>query len=332
MRYVNSIFWIFGVALLVWAIQEVDISSVGSLLVKLRWGFFLVLAAYAIVTIVDTIAWIYAFHSHEVQDIGFWPLWKIRQIGEAFNVITPLGTMGGEPIKAELLKDRYSLSLKQGLASLVVSRTTTVMSLTLFLIAGMIMIFFSTDISPKFKNTSLAGLVVFSTMTLLFLHFQVRGGLNVISGWLGKCGLNGNKLLRQLEILSHNISAYYRENPDRFGNSVLYMFIGWLVGIVELYLTLFFLGQNVSFIDLWIIEAMAQLIRAGSFFIPLGIGAQEGGLVLIFVSMGMTANMGLAVSFVRRIKDLLWVGVGLLLGWMMAFKPSQVKLDSSENP
>jgi uncharacterized membrane protein YbhN (UPF0104 family) len=94
-----------------------------------------------------------------------------------------------------------------------------------------------------------------------------------------------------------------------------------------MYVTLYFLGHEVSFFDLWIIEALSQLVRVGSFFIPLSIGAQEGGLILIFSSMGMTADMGLAVSFVRRIKELVWVGMGLLMAWAMAFKPARSSED-----
>ena len=46
----------------------------------------------------------------------------------------------------------------------------------------------------------------------------------------------------------------------------------------------------------------------------------------------MTGDMGLAVSFVRRIKELVWVGFGLLMGWGMAFKPAKVQLDLTNEP
>jgi hypothetical protein len=92
---------------------------------------------------------------------------------------------------------------------------------------------------------------------------------------------------------------------------------------LELYLTLYFLGIPVGFKAVWIIESLLQLIRAGSFFIPLSLGAQEGGLILIFTSMGMAGPLGLAVSFVRRIRELVWIGLGLLLGW--AVKPSETQ-------
>jgi hypothetical protein len=73
-----------------------------------------------------------------------------------------------------------------------------------------------------------------------------------------------------------------------------------------------------------------QLVRAGSFFIPLSLGAQEGGLILIFTSLGMAGPMGLAVSFVRRIRELVWIALGLLLGWGTSFRPSKVQPEPEE--
>ena len=92
------------------------------------------------------------------------------------------------------------------------------------------------------------------------------------------------------------------------------------MGILELYLTLLFLGKTLGFMDLWIIEGLAQLIKVGSFFIPLNLGVLESGMVLIFASMGMSSNLGLAVSFVRRIKEITWIGLGLGMGRSIAFK------------
>ena len=92
-------------------------------------------------------------------------------------------------------------------------------------------------------------------------------------------------ILHQLNSLDSLMSGYYRRYPGRFVKSIGYALIGWMGGLGELYFTLYFLGHEVSFTDLWIIEALSQLVRVGSFFIPLSIGAQEGGLALIFVSM-----------------------------------------------
>jgi len=155
--------------------------------------------------------------------------------------------------------------------------------------------------------------------------------LSVITGWISRLPL-GNKigvLMNKLEVVDRSISSYYEQHMKRVIQSILYAFAGWVIGLGELYITLYFLGFQPDFIDLWVIEALAQLVRAGSFFIPLSLGAQEGGLILIFTSMGMPANLGLTVSFVRRIKELLWVGLGLGIGSALAFYPTQVQADES---
>jgi hypothetical protein len=131
--------------------------------------------------------------------------------------------------------------------------------------------------------------------------------------------------INKLELLDQGISSYYKNDILRATISVSYAFIGWLIGLAELYVTLYFLGYNLSLTDLWLIEAVAQLVRSASFFIPLSIGAQEGGLLLIFTALGMPGTLGVTVSFIRRIKEILWVSLGLAIGWGTSFHPEKSK-------
>jgi len=72
-----------------------------------------------------------------------------------------------------------------------------------------------------------------------------------------------------------------------------------------------FLGHGVSFTDAFIIEAMAQLVRAATFLIPASIGAQEGVfLVMGTVLTGSPVN-GVALAAVRRARELVMVLWGL---------------------
>ena len=330
-RSIKLIFLLLGISLLGWAVSTVDLTVVGKLLLQLGTGFLLILAIYSVVTWLDTIAWKKNFNPEEETRFNLWQLWTIRQVGEAYNTITPLGTLGGEPVKSQLLKERHGLSLKQGMASQVVARTTFLLGLILFFIPGTFLIVQSNIVSDNFKSASLIGMAIFSTVILLFLLFQVTGALSVITGWISRLPL-GNKigvLMNKLEVVDRSISSYYEQHTKRVIQSILYAFAGWVIGLGELYVTLYFLGFQPDLIDLWVIEALAQLVRAGSFFIPLSLGAQEGGLILIFTAMGMPADLGLTVSFVRRIKELLWVGLGLGIGSRLAFHPTQVQADES---
>lgn len=332
-KILKPIVWLIGLLLFIWAIRSVELARVGQQLLDLGYGFLGVIAAYSIVTLLDTIAWKYAFHKEETQSFNLWQLWRIRQVGEAFNVITPMGTVGGEPVKAKLLKDHHGLSLKEGFSSLVIAKTTFLMALVGFLIIGTILIFNSPSVSEDFKQTSLVGLVIFTVVILSFLLFQVRGGLRTLAKWVSRFTRRKEALrfLENLDSLGHKMSEYYRENPGRFANSIFLAFLGWGVGIAELYVVFYFLGQEMSFTSLWAIEALSQLVRMGSFFIPMGIGALESGSIVIFMAMGLTADLGLTVTFVRRIKELLWVGLGLAMGWGMAFKPAEIQPDPSES-
>lgn len=319
-----------GLALFVWSLKSVDISRVFDLIGDVGFGFVLIMLAYGLVTYIDAISWRYNFSPELAQRFSSPRLWRIRQIGEAYNVITPLGTLGGEPVKAQLLKDHHHLTFKQGLASLVITRTTFLTALILFFIPGIYLIQTSRILSGEFQSVSLAGMIVFTILIFLFFLFQITGILGVLASWAARLfkknkedGFLGHLL--QLNVLT---SKYYKDYRERIYLSILYALIGWVAGLGELYLTLYFLGYDPSFQELWIIEALVQLVRVSSFYIPMSLGAQEGGLILIFSALGMTADLGLTVSFVRRIKEMISVSAGLLLGWSLAFKPSKIESDA----
>jgi putative membrane protein len=326
MKYLKLIFLLFGCLLLGWAVSSVNLLAVANLLIKLGYGFIIVLILYGVVTWVDTIAWKNNFKREETRQFSLWSLWCIRQIGEAYNTITPLGTLGGEPIKAQLLKEKHGLSLKQGMASQVIARTTFLIGLILFFIPGIFFILQSDLISEKIKMTCLFSMAILSILIFLFLIFQITGTLGKLARWSSQrpFGKKMDIFLDKLEVLDHAISSYYKQDIRRAIISVSYAFIGWVIGMAELYVTLYFLGYNLSLTDLWLIEALAQLIRNASFFIPLSIGAQEGGLLLIFTALGMPGTLGITVSFVRRIKELLWVCLGLAIGWSISFNPKKL--------
>ena len=150
-----------GCLLLGWAISIVDMASVLYLLKKLNGGFLIIFLIYIGVTWLDTLSWKSNFRPEEIHKFTNLDLWRIRQVGEAYNTITPLGTLGGEPIKAQLLKEHHGLSLKQGFSSLVIAKTTFLAGLILFFIPGIIMILESSKVSGEFKTISLAGMDFF---------------------------------------------------------------------------------------------------------------------------------------------------------------------------
>jgi hypothetical protein len=52
-------------------------------------------------------------------------------------------------------------------------------------------------------------------------------------------------------------------------------------------------------------------IKGGTFFIPGSLGAQEGGNLVLLLAFGYTDVMGMAFALLRRLRELVWIAIGL---------------------
>ncbi len=93
----------------------------------------------------------------------------------------------------------------------------------------------------------------------------------------------------------------------------------WTLGSVEVYLTFWVLGYPIGISEAVMIEAVLQLVRSVTFFIPGNLGSQEGAYVLFGVALtGTAASVGLGAAIVRRIRELILLLLGFGIGAMMS--------------
>jgi len=91
-----------GAALLGWLILRNDPIAVLSEVAGLSWRLLIVLVfPFSVVVVLDTLGWRYAFSDSRVP---FRALLWTRIVGEAVNVTTPTASVGGEAVKAWLLR------------------------------------------------------------------------------------------------------------------------------------------------------------------------------------------------------------------------------------
>jgi hypothetical protein len=68
-----------------------------------------------------------------------------------------------------------------------------------------------------------------------------------------------------------------------------------------------------------VIEALGAGVRFATFLVPASLGAFESANAAAFGAMGLGAGAGLAFSFVRRARQLVWIAIGMLvlaaMGW-----------------
>jgi hypothetical protein len=86
---------------------------------------------------------------------------------------------------------------------------------------------------------------------------------------------------------------------------------GWAVGALEVYVVLAWIGAPVDWATALAVEAGSVLIDGIVFFVPAKLGTQEGGKVVLFAALGLDPARGFTLGVVRRIRELVYAGLGL---------------------
>ena len=85
-----------------------------------------------------------------------------------------------------------------------------------------------------------------------------------------------------------------------------------LFQVVEVAFLLFLLGQAVTPERVLLIQACLAASTFLFAFVPGGLGVQEKALMLACTELGMTTQVGFQVGLLRRCRQLLWAGYGML--------------------
>ncbi|MEK9679306.1 MAG: flippase-like domain-containing protein [Rhodospirillaceae bacterium] len=319
MRWLKLIFLLLGLALLWVVVADSDLAVAADYARQVGWGFALVLALYFAAFLVDTFTWQLTLPALPISPKWIVRFFNLRMAGEAFNNITPAASMGGEPVKAVLLKKYYGVSYQDGVASLILARTINVVALIAFLAIGFVLILQAPFLTQEYKLVSGVGLAAFATGIVLFFlvqRFRVTShvgklfGRDSVAGWI-------TKTLTAISDVEDRLVHFYQQQKTRLLAALALAFANWVLGAAEVYYVMAFLGNPISWTDAWIIESIAQLVRAGTFFIPASIGAQEGAFILVGASITGSPAMGLAVAIVRRLREIIWIAWGLVIFYVM---------------
>jgi uncharacterized membrane protein YbhN (UPF0104 family) len=90
----------------------------------------------------------------------------------------------------------------------------------------------------------------------------------------------------------------------------------WFGAAAGTWLILDFIGRPLPFWSVVAIESLLFAIRNAAFMVPSGLGVQEGGYALLGPLFGLPAEAALALSLLKRARDIV-VGVPVLLIWQV---------------
>jgi len=103
-------------------------------------------------------------------------------------------------------------------------------------------------------------------------------------------------------------------NRRRIAASVCLHFVAWMAGAMEAWVALRLLGHPMGLAEVLALESIIYAIRSVAFVVPAAIGLQEGGYMVIGAVLGLPTEVALAVSLLKRGRELL-MGLPSLLAW-----------------
>jgi len=281
-----------GLFFFFWALRSFGFNDVLVVISNAGPAAVLTLFFYPFMCLWDVAAWRILFPIENERRVHFFELFWIRLAGEALNNVTPILDVGGEPLKAHLVVKRFRVTFVSASASVVVARTSIMISEAIFLLFGTVFSFHILKI-PAPQRLALSGALLFICLVFTgFLVLQRRGAFRRFNPEIGN---------------------FYAQHGNRFWSAVFFNGMGWLSGSVETWFFCRLLGLDIPLFDCIVLESFLQLVRTGSFFIPMSLGVQEGGLAFFVSAMGFSPVSGLALSLLKRARQILWIGIGFLV-------------------
>jgi glycosyltransferase 2 family protein len=306
---VERFFLLAGIVLFAVLILRIGLHSVLENLRLIGWGFALIIAQEVLAATANTLGWRQAFPRPRAV-IPFRQLFAARVAGDGINCVTPTATIGGEFVRARMIEDVADPTAVW--ASVAVAKITQTVAQVVFILVGLLFVATHTPLPAVVRDGLLVGVPLFTALVVLTVVLQHRG-LFMTGVWL----LRRLRLPvparvgKQLRHLDDEIRRIYAA-PASFLLSTGFFLLGWMCGLLEIYLILHFLQVGASWQRAVSIEALSVTVDGLFFFVPAKAGTQEGGKVLIFTILGLDPAKGFTLGIVRRIRELCWAGIGLL--------------------
>lgn len=307
----------FGFFILFFLLKEIGLSAILGQIKSMGWAFlFLMFFPVLLQELLFALAWQYSING---KVPGFFKVFFANIAGESVSYITPFTFVGGEPLRAFLL--RHHAGGHSSAASVIISRTTRAIGMVVFVSISLLLSLYFLPMPGALKTILLVVLALISTGISIFLYMQKIGIFATATKWINRIKLpmwaskKANHFIQEkginLQELDNQLINFYRNESSRFYFSLIASVVGWAIGALEIYLFLMFLGMPVSLTTALIIEALSLVINTCFLFMPAGVGTQEAGKVFIFKVLGMLGQTGLAVGVFRRIRDIIWTFFGL---------------------
>jgi glycosyltransferase 2 family protein len=245
---------------------------------------------------------------------------RARLVRDAGAEVLPLSQLGGIAlgVRAAVLQ---GIAAPLAAASMIVDVTTEMLAQITYAALGVGILAARVPQNSRvasFVTASVIGLALATIAAALFIAVQRHGG---------RIGARfGARLLRgagarltgwaSLTSVRAALEAIYR-SPARVALSAALHLAAWIANGAVVWLGFRMIGARLDLAAALAIESLVYAIRSVAVFIPNALGVQEGAYVILGPLFGVGPDMALAMSVLKRARDIA-IGVPVLLLWQGA--------------
>ena len=296
---------LFGLGLLVLVLAVVGPGTVVEQVGRLELRFlaaFLLLAFFNRLLIVyrwDVILSAFGYHVRFVKLLWYY------LTSFAFGYLIPSAQMGGEPVRALLLK-REGIPVSDALSSVVVDASVGLTTNLLLIAAGFIALMLGVSLPLKLKVSFFIAAGLVGTILCLYYH-RVFKGLPLFTPVLSLLGFTRRRTLltiyRKVERTERRVTDFFRGKQAALLEVTILSALSMSILIMEFWFALLAVGYDPTLIEAFL--ALAAQSMAYMAPLPASLGAQEAGQAVMGVLAGFGGHIGVALSMVIRFRDTL---------------------------
>jgi len=317
--------FLIGAVIFSFFLYRVGLNAVTLIFENLNIFYFMIFFFFCSLSFVFSTARHYIILRAYGKKVPFLLLMKQMIAGYSVSYVTPSIRLGGEPIRAYMLKKEAGVDLKTGTASIIMDKFVEIGGLTLFGLLGVVLFLLTPGIAFSFKLTIIF-VTVFVFLFLLIFYYRVIKGHGSFSTLFSLAQLDKfeklNSILAAILDIEKKLKKFFTHHKKALFSSLFVYWIYLFISILQMKFLLLSLGVNGSVNT--IVLSLTALGVAELIPVPAALGFLEAGQAGLFSLLKMGGSTGFAVSLLLRVSALFFVALGfafiLSLGGTELFK------------
>jgi len=312
MKFRLVVWMMLGAALALYVFTSVGWSAIFSAANRIGWNGF---AALWLCTLAVFLVLGAPWHVRQPAMAPYWVLVWARLVRDSAAEVLPFTQLGGMAlgVRAAILQ---GISPRLVCASMVVDVTSEMVAQVAYALVGLTILTVRVPRDPRvasFTTACLVGLAVTALAGGVFMAAQ-RHGRTIAAKLLATPLFRAAG--RALTEVGPGLDAIYR-SPARVALSIALHLTAWIANAVGPWIAFRLLNSRIDFLAVVAIESLVYAIRSAAVVVPSALGVQEAAYAMLAPLFGVNPDVALAVSLLKRARDIT-LGVPVLLLWQLA--------------